>query len=166
MKVASQPGDVIVTHGLGSCLGITLYDPVAGVGGLLHVMMPTASANPDKAKVNPFMFVDTGFPAFLDSLQTAGAVKNRCRLKVAGGAAVNGNDHFEIGKRNYITLKKILWKRGILIDAEDVGGTLARTLYLQIGSGRVWLSRAGKEYDLSNTSGPMVLGLSGCESGR
>ena len=148
MKMASQPGDVVVTHGLGSCLGITLYDPVAGVGGLLHVMMPTSSANPDRAKANPFMFVDTGLPAFLDLLQTSGAVKSRCRLKVAGGATLNGNDHFEIGKRNYIILKKILWKCGVLIDAEDVGGALARTLYLQIGSGRVWLNKAGEEYDL------------------
>jgi chemotaxis protein CheD len=148
MKLAFKPGDVVVTHGLGSCLGITLHDPVAGVGGLLHVMMPTSSANPDKAKANPFMFVDTGLPAFLDALQKAGAVKGRCRLKVAGGAAVNEKDHFEIGKRNYIIFKKTLWKCGVLIDAEDVGGGTARTLYLQIGSGRVWLNKAGEEYDL------------------
>lgn len=148
MKVASQPGDVIVTHGLGSCLGITLYDPVAGVGGLLHVMMPTASANPVKAKANPFMFVDTGLPAFMDMLTARGASKRRCRLKVAGGATVNANDHFEIGKRNYIILKKALWRGGMLIDAEDVGGGVARTLYMEIGSGRVWLNKAGEQYDL------------------
>lgn len=164
MKMASQHGDVVVTHGLGSCLGITLYDPVAGVGGLLHVMMPNSSANPDKARTNPFMFVDTGLPAFMNSLQSAGAVKGRCRLIVAGGAAVNGNDHFEIGKRNYITLKKILWKCGVLIDAEDVGGALARTLYLQIGTGRVWLHKAGEEYDLG-TSHSMPLGLAAAKAG-
>jgi chemotaxis protein CheD len=148
MKVASQSGDVIVTHGLGSCLGITLYDPLAGIGGLLHVMMPAACANPEKAKANPCMFVDTALPAFFDALQTAGANVARCRLKVAGGAAVNGNDHFEIGKRNYVTLKKVLWKCGTLIDSQDVGGAVARTLYLQIGTGRVWLNKAGEERDL------------------
>jgi chemotaxis protein CheD len=148
MKLASQPGDVVVTHGLGSCLGITLYDPQTGVGGLLHVMMPTASANPDKARTNPFMFVDTGLPAFLDLMQSSGAVRGRCRLKVAGGASVSGHDHFEIGRRNYITLKKVLWKCGVLIDAEDVGGAVPRTLYLQIGTGRDWLNKAGEERDL------------------
>ena len=148
MKVSPQPDDMLVTYGLGSCLGITIHDPVARVGSMLHVMMPLSSANPEKAKLNPYMFVDTAVPAAFAALQRAGAVRSRCRFKIAGGALVNGNDYFAIGKRNYIVLKKLFWKSGLLIDAEDVGGKCARTMCLEIGSGRVLLSSGGKEWEL------------------
>ena len=141
MKVASVAGDVIVTHALGSCLGVMVHDPVAVVGGMLHVMMPQASLNPEKARSNPFMFVDSGVPAFFQELYAAGAVKGRC---VNGG----DNDRFAIGKRNYLMLRKLFWKNGILIKAEDVGGTAPRTVYLEIGSGRTWMSTAGQEREL------------------
>jgi len=150
MKVSKQPGDVIVTHALGSCLGIAVHDPVAVVGGLLHVMLPEGRMNKEKAAANPFMFVDTGVPAFFREVYNAGGVKARCVVKVAGGARVHeaDDDRFQIGKRNYVILKKLFWKNGILIDAEDVAGTSARTMYLQIGTGRVWLSTAGVEKEL------------------
>ena len=150
MQVSRERGDVIVTHALGSCLGISVYDPAAGVGGLLHVMMPEGRTNPEKAATNPFMFVDTGVPAFFREVYGAGAVKSRCVVKVAGGANVNGAgiDRFEIGKRNFIILRKLFWKNGVLIDAQDVGGTVPRTMYLEIGTGRVWLSTAGAEKEL------------------
>ncbi len=150
MKISGKPGDVIVTHALGSCLGIAVYDPVVGVGGLLHVMMPTGRTTPEKVAANPFMFVDTGVPAFFRALYDTGGIKGRLVLKVAGGANINniGNDRFKIGKRNYIILKKLLWKNSVLIDAEDVGGISPRTMYLEIGTGRVWLSTAGVEKEL------------------
>ena len=150
MKVSTTPGDVIVTHALGSCLGIAVHDPVAGVGGLLHVMMPEGRMNQEKAEANPFMFVDTGVPIFFREVYAAGGIKTRIVIKVAGGANVNnvGNDRFQIGKRNYIILKKLLWKNSVLIGAEDVGGTSPRTMYLQIGTGRTWLSTAGIEKEL------------------
>ena len=150
MKIVSQPGDVIVTHALGSCLGISLHDPVAKIGGILHVMMPLSRINPDKAKTNPFMFVDTGIPTFFRKICQAGARKERLSVKVAGGANVQNisQDTFAIGSRNYTVLKKLLWKNNVLIDAEDVGGGHARTMYLRIGSGDVWLSTAGVEKEL------------------
>ena len=150
MKIASQPGDVIVTHALGSCLGITAYDSVAKVGGMLHVMMPMSNVNPEKAKTNPYMFVDTGVPAFFNEIYKVGGKKGRLEVKVAGGANVQKSetDRFAIGKRNHVVLKKLFWKNGILIEAEDVGKNFARTMYLEIGSGRVWLSTAGAEKDL------------------
>ncbi len=150
MKVSNQPGDIIVTHALGSCLGVSVHDPVAEIGGLLHVMMPVSSVNPDKAKLNPYMFVDTGLPALFKSLYALGAQKSRLIVKVAGGANLqNGQtDRFAIGKRNYISLKKVFWKNGIMVHAEDVGGAKARTMYLHIDTGRVRLSTAGQEHDL------------------
>lgn len=150
MKIASVGGDVIVTHALGSCLGVAVYDPVATVGGLLHVMMPQGSINPEKAQANPFMFVDSGVPVFFQQLYSAGADKTRCVVTVAGGSNINGgdNDRFAIGKRNYLMLRKLFWKNGILIKTEDVGGTEPRTMYLEIGTGRIWLNTAGRERQL------------------
>jgi chemotaxis protein CheD len=150
MKVSSRGDDTIVTHALGSCLGVAVYDPSAKVGGILHVMMPVSSINPEKAKMNPYMFVDTGLPAFFKKIYELGGEKKRLIVKVAGGANVQGNgtDRFAIGKRNYIMLKKIFWKNGVLIESEDIGGSKARTMYIHIGSGRVWLSNAGSDWDL------------------
>jgi chemotaxis protein CheD len=147
MKVASAPTDTIVTHALGSCLGIAAYDANVQVGGILHVMMPMSSINPEKARANPLMFVDTGVPAFFRKLYDHGGVKKRLVVRVAGGANVQGksDDRFAIGRRNYIMLKKIFWKNGVLIESEDVGGSSARTMYLELQSGRCWLSTAGKE---------------------
>lgn len=150
MKTSRDPEAIIVTHALGSCLGITLYDPVAKVGGMLHVMMPLASINPGKAEHNPYMFVDTGVPKLFQETYAAGAARERLVVKVAGGANVNGNgeDRFAIGKRNMVILRKLLWKNGILLTAEEVGGNRPRTMYLEIGSGRVWLSSGGVETEL------------------
>lgn len=150
MKHSVQGGDVIVTHALGSCLGIAVHDPANSVGGLLHVMMPASNINPDKAKANPYMFVDTGVPMFFQKLYSLGCNKRQMKVKVAGGANVHkkDNDRFAIGKRNYMMLKKIFWKNGVLIESEDVGGEHARTMYLEVGTGKVWLSTAGKERPL------------------
>lgn len=150
MKTADQPGDIVVTHALGSCLGIAVYDSKANVGGILHVMMPVSSINPEKAKANPYMFVDTALPAFFKKLYSLGGVKKRLVVKVAGGANVSGTntDRFAIGKRNYIMLKKVFWKNSVLIESEDVGGSKARTMFMEIGTGRVWLSNAGAEWDI------------------
>jgi len=146
MKLSSQPDDSIITHALGSCLGIAIYDPAAKVGGILHVMLPLSTIDPEKARNNPFMFVDTGVPEFFRQAYAAGAEKTRLQVKVAGGANVQQGcvDRFRIGKRNYIVLKKLLWKNGVLIDAEDVGGTKSRTMSLEIASGNVCL-RTGRE---------------------
>ena len=72
-KITSDKGDVVVTHTLGSCLAITAHDASASVGGMLHVMLPLSRINPEKARSNPFMFVDTGVPHFFRGLYAAGA---------------------------------------------------------------------------------------------
>jgi len=150
MKICTTPGELLVTHALGSCLGIAIHDPVAQVGGILHVTLPLSSMAPDKAKANPYMFVDTGLPKLFREAYAAGAVKERLVVKVAGGANLNNdrNDRFAIGKRNHVVLRKMFWKNSILIDAEDTGGNTPRTMYLEVGSGAVWLTVAGKRQDL------------------
>ncbi|MCS6861095.1 MAG: chemotaxis protein CheD [Abditibacteriales bacterium] len=148
MKVSSHPDDVLITYALGSCLGIAIHDPVARVGGLLHVMLPLSTIDPAKAKENPYMFVDTGVPRLFIECYKAGAKKERLVVKVAGGASLQGHgeeDHFQIGKRNFLMLRKLFWKNGVLINAHDVGGQDSRTMSLHIGSGEVLLRANGQE---------------------
>ncbi len=152
MKMSNKPGDVIVTHALGSCLGIAVYDQISKAGGLIHIMMPFSRINPEKARNCPFMFVDTGIPTFFENIYRIGGIKSRLDVKVAGGANVqvhkSDDDRFAIGKRNFVALKKLFWQNEILIDAKDIGGNVARTMYLEIGSGKVWLTTAGVRKDL------------------
>lgn len=151
MIVSSKMEDLIITHALGSCLGITIYDPVARVGGLLHVMLPTSSIDAGKAKDNPFMFIDTGVPRlFVDSYKL-GARKERIIARVAGGACLHANDEddfFHIGKRNFTALRQLLWKNGVLLKAHDVGGHDSRTMTLELETGRVSVRSNGVVRDL------------------
>lgn len=142
MMVSSERDAELTTFALGSCLGIAIHDPIALVGGLLHVMLPLSSVNPEKALHNPAMFVDTGVPRLFLECYKAGAKKERLVVKVAGGAALQGEageDHFQIGARNLTLLKKLLWKNGVLVEAYDVGGNVPRTMSLHIGTGVVTL---------------------------
>ncbi|MCD6506363.1 chemotaxis protein CheD [Candidatus Poribacteria bacterium] len=145
MKISDREDDVLITYALGSCLGIAIYDPVARIGGLLHVMLPLSTIDSAKAAENPFMFVDTGVPRLFIECYKAGARKERLQVKVAGGAhsKTEGEDYFQIGRRNFIMLRKLLWKNGILLSSYDVGGNLSRTMALEIGTGRVIVKANG-----------------------
>ena len=139
----------LVTYALGSCLGIVAHDPVARVGGLLHVMLPDSALDVWKASAHPAMFVDTGVPRLFREAYRLGAVKERMVVKVAGGASAQGTgDMFEIGKRNMIALRKILWKNGVLIKASDVGGVVSRTMSLDVATGDVMLRIDGANQPL------------------
>ena len=148
MKIGAD-GDMIVTHALGSCLGLVVFDPAVKVGGLLHAMLPLSSINPEKARANPAMFVDTGVPLLFNSLYEKGATKSRLVVKAAGcGNPMGKNEVFKIGERNYTVLKKLLWKNNILLEAEDVGGMASRTLHFDVSSGQVVLSSNGTKQPL------------------
>lgn len=151
MKISAERDDLIITHALGSCLGIAVHDPVACVGGLLHVMLPLSTIDPAKADRNPFMFVDTGFPRLLIDCFKAGAQKQRLEIRVAGGANSRNreeDDFFQIGKRNLIILRKLLWKNGLLMKSYDVGGSNSRTMSLEIGTGVVTIKSGGQMRNL------------------
>jgi len=135
--VSTDPDDVLITYSLGSCVGLSLYDPVAGVAGLLHSLMPASKANPEKAALTPAMYTDTGASALLQALFDLGATRPNLVAKVAGAASrIENETLFRIGERNYAVLRKVLWKNEILIAAEDVGGTTSRTVYVEVGTGR------------------------------
>lgn len=146
---ASNNSDELVTHALGSCLGLTVWDPVTKVGAMLHAMLPLSKINPDKAMENPFMFVDTGVPALFQAFYKLGGRKERAIIKAAGCGAPLGDDKvFKIGERNLIVLKKLLWKNNLLLAAEDTGGTISRTLYFDLSTGKVIVQSGGSRREL------------------
>lgn len=152
LKVSATPGETLVTYALGSCLGVCIHDPQAGVAGMLHAMLPSGKTNPDKAQANPARFIDTGVPALFKAAYALGAVKERIVVKVAGGASMSAHgreDGFQIGKRNFIELKKILWRNGVLLTDRDVGGNISRTVSLDVSTGEVLVKAGGQEYTLS-----------------
>jgi chemotaxis protein CheD len=141
--VSNNPVDELITFSLGSCVGVSVYDPVARIGGLIHYMLPLSKISPEKAKAKPGMFGDTGIPLLLQQMLSEGGAKNRLVVKVAGGSTLmDDNKLFNIGERNYLVLRKILWKNNILIDAEDIGGHLSRTMRLSVETGRVTVKSA------------------------
>ena len=146
LAVSNDPEAMLITFSLGSCIGVTVWDPVAKVGGMLHYMLPESTISPEKARTTPAMFCDTGVPKLFRSAYDLGAVKRRLVVKVAGGSQLMDDaGTFNIGKRNYLALRKVFWKNGIMIDAEDVGGAKSRTVRLNIGSGAVSIkSRDGE----------------------
>lgn len=146
MKVSNQPGELLVTKPLGVCIALAVYDPKARVGGILHYMLPDSCKEPASAQRAPFLFADTGIPKLLNECCRLGAVKSRMVVKVAGGGQVlGGTEHFNIGRRNYLALRKVLFKNNVLICGEHVGGHKARVLHLDLATGRVWVKTTGKE---------------------
>ena len=149
-KVSKEPSSVLVTHALGSCIAILIHDPVTKVAGLLHYMLPESSLDLEKAAKRPFVYADTGIPLLFQSAYQLGAVKSRMIVMAVGGAQMlDPNGTFNIGKRNHLAMRKIFWKAGVIVHKEEVGGTVSRTVRIDVASGRVQLRTAGEpEQDL------------------
>jgi chemotaxis protein CheD len=146
---SSDPSATIITHSLGSCLALVLHDSTAGVAGMLHAMMPMASSNAEKAAELPAMYVDAGALELLQCLFDLGATRTNLVAKVVGAASqVDHERLFRIGERNYMVVRKVLWKNGILIAAEDVGGSASRTVSLEVGTGRTLVKSEGAVREL------------------
>ncbi len=146
LAVSDNRDAELVTYSLGSCIGVVIHDAVAGVGGLLHLMLPNSSLNPERAKRQPAVFADTGLPLLFKSAYKLGAKKGRLRVVVVGGSQVmDSSGYFNIGKRNYTAVRKIFWRNNVLVDKEDVGGNVNRTVTLEMATGRVWVKTNGKE---------------------
>jgi chemotaxis protein CheD len=138
MVASNDPSAEIATYSLGSCLGIMLYDSVAKVGGLLHVMLPDSSIDANKAVSAPFMFVDTGVPRLFQAVCNLGADRRRLQIKVAGGAQfLDAAGIFNIGERNQRALNDLLARNGYTIQARDMGGLVSRTVRLDLNNGKV-----------------------------
>jgi chemotaxis protein CheD len=144
-RLSKNAGDVLVTYSLGSCIGVTLYDPVARIGGMLHCMQPCSEDCRQSEEYSPFKFADTGLASLYEKVLSTGAVARRLQVKIAGGAKRLStiNETFNIGKRNYVAVRKALWKCALRVTAEEVGGTIPRTMYLNMENGAVMIGSQG-----------------------
>jgi chemotaxis protein CheD len=144
MKVSNNTRESIITYSLGSCIGLVIYDPVVKVGGLLHYMLPESSIDKEKAALRPYMFADSGIPRLFKSAYQLGAAKQRMKIYVAGGAEIlDQKGFFNIGKRNYMALKKMFFKNKVMINRQDVGGNVNRTVRIEIGTGDIYVKTSG-----------------------
>jgi len=148
MKVTTRGRDVLVTHALGSCLGLAAFDPVAGVAGLIHCLLPLAR-NSAKVEANPYMYVNTGVPHMMRAMFHRGAVRENLILKAAGCGRMMGiSNQFDTGANNLSALRKLLAVNELCLAAEDVGGTIPRTMRLFADTGRLVISSCGRSWEL------------------
>jgi chemotaxis protein CheD len=153
MMTSTDPDDVLVVYGVGSCVVVCLHDPVTQVGGLLHALLPGAAWN-RHAVGKPTKFVDQGVPLLLQSLVALGAKPTRLQAHVCGGAsmitAAGFNDIMNIGERNVLAAQTALQASGLKIDAQATGGQNGRTVKLRIADGQVTLKMLGEEEKVLN----------------
>ena len=146
IKISNASDDVIITYALGSCIGISVYDPVAKVGGLLHYMLPDSTLDEKKAKDNPAMFADTGIPTIFKACYRLGAEKKRMIVKAAGGASIlDDTNFFRIGQKNIMAMRKIFWKNNVMLASEDTGANHNRTVRLEMATGKTFVRSSGGE---------------------
>lgn len=148
-EVSSDPAGVIKTYALGSCVAVIIYDPVNKVGGMIHIALPDSEINLEKAEKTPAYFADTGLPLLFKKMNELGAKRSNSWIKMAGGASViKSCESFDIGKRNVLAVKKILWNKKLGIKKDDVGGDYSRTVALDLSNGSVTLSNSGTNWEL------------------
>jgi chemotaxis protein CheD len=144
MKFSRQQG-VLITYALGSCIGISLYDPMIKLGALVHIMLPEVLGSGDG---NIFKYADTALAETFRKIEIMGARKTRLIAKIAGGAKMfelQGNSTLgNIGARNITSVKQILREEGIRLAAADVGENYARTMSLDVTTGKVKIRTYGR----------------------
>jgi chemotaxis protein CheD len=150
MKVSKDPKDTLITYSLGSCIGVLLWDPQANVAGLLHYMLPDSKIDPERSKARPYMFGDSGIPLLFRAAYGLGAVKERMKVYVVGGSQLmDSAGIFNIGIRNYDIVTRLFAKNGIKPVKEDIGGSVNRTISLEIATAKILLKVSGKgEFEL------------------
>ena len=145
MKIRKSSG-TLITYALGSCVGISLYDPVVKVAALIHIMLPEAPIGVEAVSV--FKYADSAIVSTLRKLTVFGAVNRRLVCKIAGGAKmfqISSNSAIgNVGERNVAMTKRILMKEGVSISKEVTGGSQARTLWINVATGEVKLRAAGQ----------------------
>ena len=148
-EVSSDPDSVIKTYALGSCVAVIIYDSINKIGGMIHIALPDSEINRIKAEKHPAYFADTGLPLLFRKMNLMGAKRNNSSIKMAGGASViKSCESFDIGKRNILAVKKILWNKKLGIKKDDISGNHSRTVSLNISDGTVTITNSGKSWEL------------------
>lgn len=142
-----SPGDIVKTLALGSCVAVVMLDPKTHSVGMVHIALPDSLIDPQKARSKPGYFADTGVPVLIQEMKNLTGSKNgkEFMIKLAGGASImDPNNTFNIGKRNVLAVKKILWTYGMGPTAEDVGGYISRSVMVDVDTGTVTIISPGR----------------------
>lgn len=147
--VSSDPADIIKTYALGSCLAVIIFDSKLGIAGMIHIALPDSSIDAAKAQSRPGYFADTGLPMMIEEMKKRGSVRAHIHVKLAGGASImDDKGIFDIGKRNILAAKRILWKSSLGAVAEDTGGEISRTVTVRVGDAETTISSGQKEWKI------------------
>lgn len=145
----SRNEEEIKTYALGSCVALVVWDTTMKTGGLIHIALPDSTINPQKAQDKPGYFVDSGLPIFFSQLKDLGANRKTSWVKLIGGASIlDENKTFDIGRRNILGVKKYLWKIGLVLNGEDTGGTISRTVSLTVTTGDMLISNGSTRWTI------------------
>ena len=146
LKVCRAP-DNLTTLGLGSCVGVALYDPATMVSGMLHCMLPDSTRITNQQNIAKF--ADTGLDELVKQMMSIGAMRSRLVAKIAGGAQMfafsSGNDMMRVGDRNVEAVKAKLMQMRIRLLAEDTGKHYGRTIEFYSETGKLFIKSVGKE---------------------
>ena len=150
IAVSDSAADVMVAYGLGSCVAICLYDPVARIGGMLHALLPSAPSQNGRNPTPSAKFVDQGTPLLIEALVELGAKRSRLSAQLCGGAQVLSAPGFEenglhIGKRNVSAAESALRDARIQVKAHRTGGRVGRTVRFYIATGQVTVRSLGQK---------------------
>jgi chemotaxis protein CheD len=144
MAASRHVTEVLSALGLGSCIGLTMHDPVLRVGGMAHVMLPDSASA--RTLDLPGKYADTAVPALIQALEDLGGRRSRLVVHMAGGAQMfsgAGGGVLNIGCRNAVAVRAALQAAGMRLRAADTGGSVGRTLQLEVATGAVTVRSAG-----------------------
>jgi chemotaxis protein CheD len=142
LAVSSAPGHVLVSLGLGSCIGLALLDRKMGIAGLAHIVLPQSQGHAD---ANPRKFADLAVPELITQLEAAGARKVRLDAVLVGGASMFAvsSSSLEVGQRNEAAVRELLTASRIPVRANATGGSRGRTIRVNVAMGTVTFREAG-----------------------
>lgn len=143
----ANSNSIIKTYSLGSCVALIMIDPESLTGGMAHIALPESNVKPQYRQSRPGYFADTAIPLLIQEMQKKCSCSNirRFIIKLVGGATVlDPNSIFDIGKRNILAIKKLLWQKGMGPKSEDIGGSIPRTVLLDVNSGKTIISSTGR----------------------
>ncbi len=147
IKISKAPGAVLAAPGLGSCIGLILYDQKSKIAGMAHVVLPDSTTTKKEIKMLG-KYADTAIPELLRQLTKAGASKSGLKIVIAGGAQMfaieKGSNVLNIGTRNNIAVKSALTKAGLKLNAFDTGGNKGRTLRVEVSTGNIYVRSIGQ----------------------
>ena len=147
--VSSEGGDLLKTYALGSCVAVLIFDTKLQIAGMIHIALPDSKVDLERARSLPGYFADTGLPVMIEEMKKRGAIRGSVWVKLAGGASVmDPAGFFDIGKRNILAAKRILWGSSLGPVAEDTGGTISRTVSLSVSDGETTLSSGQKRWTI------------------